>query len=165
MKYLTGSINKICCKTGIAGVMLFVASISLDGCDQSVGNILPVNSADVVVERFYGYISEAKISGGSTPLREAYKLISSKESHLSMARFVAIASKYPPGFKADVTNTVVNGLQARVTIAYKMQSAFSTYMVTTDVPLKLDNTTNTWKIDFTGEMDGQDKLIASKGSQ
>jgi hypothetical protein len=165
MKYSTGIFNKTRSKAGIAGVMLFFAFLAITGCEQSTGNVLPVEGAGVVVERFYDYISEAKIKGGATPLREAYKLISSKKSRLSQAKFIEIASKYPSGFRADITNAEINGAQARVTIAYKMPSAFGAYTVTTDIPLNLDTATNTWKIDFTGEMDGQEKLIASQGSQ
>jgi len=165
MKYSTGIIYKTRSKAGIAGVMLFFVFLAITGCEQSTGNTLPAEGADVVVERFYDYISEAKIKGGSTPLREAYKLISSEKSRLSQARFVEIAGKYPSGFKADITNTEVNGAKAKVTIAYKMPSAFEAYTVTTDVHLNLDMATNAWKIDFTGEMDGQEKLVADKGSQ
>ncbi len=165
MKYSTGIFNKIRSKAGVTGVMLFIVSLAITGCEQSTGNTLPVEGANVVVERFYDYISEAKIKGGSTPLREAYKLISSEKSRLSQAKFVEIASKYPSGFKADVTATEINGAQAKVIIAYKMPSAFEAYTVTTDVFLSLDTATNTWKIDFTGEMDGQENLAANKGSQ
>jgi len=165
MKYSTGIFNKTRSKTGLTGVILILASITITGCEQSTGSVLPAQGADVVVERFYDYISEARIKGGTTPLREAYKLISSKQSRLSQAKFIEIASKYPPGFKADITRTEINGAQAKVTIAYKMPSAFSAYTVTTDIPLNLDQATNTWKIDFTGEMDGQEKYVVSKGSQ
>jgi len=165
MKYSTGIFNKTRSMAGMTGVMLILAGFTITGCEQSTGNVLPAQGADVVVDQFYNYISEAKITGGTTPLREAYKLISSNKSHLSQAKFVEIASKYPPGFKADITSTEINGTQARVTIAYKMPSAFSPYTVTADIPLNLDEATNTWKIDFTGERDGQEKYVASKGSQ
>ena len=164
MKYSTGIFDKIQSKAGMTGALLILVIVIITGCEQSTGSILPEQGADVVVERFYDYISEAKITGGTTPLREAYKLISSN-SRLSQAKFIEIASKYPPGFKADITKTETNGVQAKVTIAYKMPSAFSDYTVTTDVPLNLDKATNSWKIDFTGENDGQEKLVAGKGSQ
>jgi len=165
MKYSTGIFNKTRSMAGVTGIMLILAGFTIAGCEQSTGSVFPAQGADVVVERFYNYISEAKLTGGATPLREAYKLISSNNSHLSQAKFVEITSKYPPGFKADITGTEINGTQARVTIAYKMPSAFSAYTVTTDIPLNLDEATNTWKIDFTGEMDGQEKYVARKGSQ
>ena len=165
MKYSTGIFNKIRSKADMAGVMLILAGVTVTGCEQSTGNVLPAQGADVVVERFYDYISEAKLTGGATPLREAYKLISSNNSRLSQAKFIEIASKYPPGFKADITKTEIYGTQAKVTIAYKMPSAFSAYTVTADIPLNLDDATNTWKIDFTGETDGQEKFVANKGSQ
>jgi len=165
MKYSTGIFYKTRSKAGMAGVMLLFVFLAITGCKQSTGNALPAEEAGAVVERFYDYISEAKIKGGSTPLREAYKLISSEKSRLSQARFIEIAGKYPSGFKADITNTEVNGAKAKVTIAYKMPSAFDAYTVTTDVHLNLDTATNTWKIDFTGEADGQEKLVENKGSQ
>ncbi len=165
MKYSIDILTKTHSKAGMTGVMLILAGVTITGCEQLTGNVLPEQGADVVVERFYEYISESKLTGGATPLREAYKLISSKESRLGEAKFVEITSKYPPGFKADITKTEINGAQAKVTIAYEMPSAFSAYTVTTDIPLNLDKATNTWKIDFTGEMDGQEKLVVSKGSQ
>jgi len=153
MKYSTGIFNKIHNRARLTGIVLILAGVIISGCEQSTGNVLPAQGADIVVERFYEYISEAKITGGATPLREAYKLISSKKSRLSQAKFVEIAGKYPSGFKADITRTEIKGTQ------------FSSYTVTTDIPLNLDKSTNTWKIDFTGEMDGQEKFVASKGSQ
>lgn len=163
MKYLTGIFDKTRHKAGMTAAMLILAGITLTACEQSTGSVQPARGADVVVGQFYEYISEAKIKGGTTPLREAYKLISSDKSHLSQAKFMEIASKYPPGFRAEITNTKISGTQATVTIAYKMPSAFSAYTVTTDIPLNLDKATNSWKIDFTGESDGQGNLIAKKG--
>ena len=165
MKYSTGIFDKIQSKAGMTGIMLILVIVIITGCEQSTGSVIPAQEADVVVERFYDYISEAKITGGTTPLREAYKLISSDKSRLSQAKFIEIASKYPPGFRADITKTEINGVQAKVTIAYKMPSAFSDYTVTTDIPLNLDEATNSWKIDFTGENDGQEQLVAGKGSR
>jgi len=152
-------------RTLTAGVMLIFVYAVLTGCEQSMGTAQPAEGAEVVAARFYEYISEAKIKGGTTPLREAYKLISSDNSRLSQAKFMEIASKYPPGFKADITGTEINGPKAIVTIAYKMPSAFDAYTVNTDIPLSVDKATNTWKIDFTGESDGQEKFIDNKGSQ
>lgn len=150
-------------RRGLTVAALFFAFFFMTGCEQSTGSVHPVQPADVVVEQFYEYISEAKIKGGTTPLREAYKLISHDKSYLSQAKFMEIASKYPPGFRADITNTKINGTQAMVSIAYKMPSAFDGgYTVTTDVPLRLDKVTNTWKIDFTGESDGQESFIENK---
>lgn len=152
----------------IAGVKLILACTvlaALTGCEKSIGTAHPVEGAEVVVERFYEYISEAKIKGGTTPLREAYKLISSDKSRLSQAKFMEIASKYPPGFKADITGMEINGSKAIVTIAYRMPSAFEAYTINTDIPLSVDKATNTWKIDFTGETDGQEKSIDNKGPQ
>ncbi len=157
--------NRIGIEAWITGVTLILVGVILSGCEPSTGKALPEQGADAVVEKFYEYISEAKITGGTTPLREAYKLISSEESRLSQARFVEIAGKYPPGFKADITGTELSGSRAVVTIAYEMPSAFSAYTVTTDIPLSVDEATNSWKIDFTGEMDGQEEFLTSKGQQ
>lgn len=167
MKYLTGIFNKTHSNASMTGIMLIFAAstiFTLSGCEQSTGSVLPAQGADVVVEQFYEYISESKIKGGTTPLREAYKLISNDQSRLSQAKFIEIARKYPPGFRADITSTKINGTTAMVSIAFKMPSAFdSAYTVTTDVSLRLDKATNTWKIDFTGESDGQENLIANQG--
>lgn len=150
-------------------VMLIFCCAVLTGCDESAGVALPPEGADVVVERFYEYISEAKIKGGTTPLREAYKLISSDKSRLSKAKFMEIVGKYPAGFKADIIGSEINGTMAKVSIAYKMPSAFDAYTVNTDVLLNLDKATNSWKIDFTGETSGEEKTVDNtvdnKGSQ
>lgn len=163
MKYSTDIFDKTRHKLGVTTAMLILACITLTACEQSTGSVQPVRGADVVVGQFYEYISEAKIKGGTTPLREAYKLIDSNKSRLSQAKFMEITGKYPPGFRAEITGTKINGTQAIVTIAYEMPSAFSAYTVTTDIPLNLDKATNTWKIDFTGESDGQGNLVANKG--
>jgi hypothetical protein len=155
------------CKTrsreGMA-VFMFAVVVFIAGCAPSAGGP-PAEGADVVVKKFYEHISNARIMGGTTPLREAYKLISSSKSRLSQARFMEIARKYPPAFNAEVVKTETKGKQAFVTITYKMPSMFGEYTVNTEIPLSVDETTNTWKIDFTGELDGQDQVALSKGKQ
>jgi len=146
---------------GTALVLIF-ASVPITGCESA--EALPSEAADVVVMKFYEYISEAGLRGGTIPLREAYKLTNSKGSRLSQAKFIEIARKYPPGFRVAIMKTEINGTQALVTIAYKMQSMFDEYTVKTVIPLSVDKSANTWKIDFTGESDGQEKYVTNKGA-
>ncbi len=149
-------------KVGLLVIVALCGAIA--GCGESEGS-MPSEGPDVVVKRFYEYISEAKIKGGVTPLREAYKLISSDMSRVSEAKFLEITNKYPPGFMVEIVETETDGRQASVTIAYKMQSMFDEYTVKTVIPLSVDDATNTWKIDFTGELDGQEKPVANKEPQ
>ena len=131
------------------------------GCGED--RPLPEEKAEAVVKKFYEYISEAKIMGGNLLIREAYKLISSKQSNLGQPKFIEIIDKYPSGFKVEIVGSVVKGRHADVTIEYKVPSAFGDMMaVRTGIPLNVDEETNTWKIDFTGETDGQDVAAIKK---
>jgi hypothetical protein len=119
---------------------------------------------ETVVQKFYEQISQAKIRGGTLLIREAYKLIDSERSNLSEARFVEIVQKYPSGFKVDVVDAEVAERHATVTVQYEVGSMFgNSFTVRNVVPVNVDEATNTWKIDFTGETDSQD-LAAAKAS-
>lgn len=62
---------------------------------------------------------------------------------------------------ADVGEVKINGTQAFVTISYRMPSMFDgEYTMTAKVPLTIDEPTNTWKVDFTGETYGMDRDAA-----
>jgi hypothetical protein len=132
--------------------------VSLTGCGQPGPASTPAEGPEVTVERFYAYISEAKLRGGGSPAREAFKLISSERSHLRVEQFLEVIKSYPPGFQADVGEVKINGTQAIVTISYQMPSMFNGgYTMTAAVPLTIDQNTSTWKVDFTGETYGMDK--------
>jgi hypothetical protein len=140
---------------------LFVLCVSLMGCGQENASRVPAEEPEVIVERFYGYISEAKIKGGGSPAREAFKLISAERSHLRVEQFLEVIKKYPPGFRVDVGEVRVNGTQAFVSISYEMPSIFAGgYTMDAKIPLTLDETTNTWTVDFTGETYGMDRDAA-----
>ncbi len=142
-----------------------VISLLVAGCGQESDTSGPVEGPEVVVERFYGYISEAKIKGGGTPAREAFKLINAEGSQYRIEQFLQVVQKYPPGFKADVGEARIDGVSALVTISYMMPSMFDEgYEMVTNIPLTIDAATNTWKIDFTGETYGMDREAAG-GSQ
>ena len=137
---------------------LVVLCVSLVGCSQGGAISVPAEGPEVVVERFYAYISEAKIRGGGSPAREAFKLISAERSRLRVEQFLQLIKKYPPGFKATIDEVKVDGVQAIATISYQMPSLFDGgYTMMAEVPLTIDKTTNTWKVDFTGETYGMDK--------
>ena len=140
---------------------LLVIYFSLTGCGQQDAVSTPGEGPEVVVDRFYAYISEAKIKGGGSPAREAFKLISAERSRLRVEQFLEVIKKYPPGFMADVGEAKINGTQAFVTIRYRMPSMFDgEYTMTAKVPLTIDEPTNTWKVDFTGETYGMDRDAA-----
>ncbi|MCP4326927.1 MAG: hypothetical protein GY791_00610 [Alphaproteobacteria bacterium] len=117
---------------------------------------LPEETAVSVVEKFYEYISEAKIRGGNLLINEAYKLTSGTQSRTDLALFLGIINRYPSGFKVETVESRVRDRHAIVTIEYEMPSSFGgIYTVRTDVHLNLDEETNTWKLDFRGDTDDQ----------
>lgn len=138
----------------IAMGMLF----SLSGCGGPANQPLPAEEPSVVAKRFYDFISDAGVQGGTLPLKEAYKMVSTR-NQMAEARFVDIAKKYPPGFRVDVVGVTIEQETKRATvqIEYKMASQFGgTYTVSDLLFLVVDAETNTWKVDFTGESDAQD---------
>ncbi len=127
---------------------------------------LPEETAVSVVERFYEYVSEAKIRGGNLGINEAYKLTSGDQSRTDQALFLGIVNRYPPGFKAEIIESRVQDKHAIVTIEYKMPSSFGgIYAVRTPVHLNLDQERNTWKLDFRGDTDDQDRESIAKTNQ
>jgi hypothetical protein len=136
------------------------------GCSNEAGTSnLPEQGPEVVAAQFYNYISEAKIKGGASPAKEAFKMIDSQASNLNVHQFLAIIKAYPPGFMAEIGKVEINGRQAIVDITYKMPSSFGgSYDVKGQIPLNLDKASNSWIIDFTGDTYGMKKaeFMASK---
>ena len=134
-------------------------NILIAGCGEFGDNRpLPAEKPEAVVKRFYELVSEAGIRGGTIPIKEAYKMIS-PQSQMHRSRFIGIIKKYPTGFKVDVVGSKVSKKERRavVTVEYKMASSFgSGYTVNTDLYLLVDEESDAWKIDFTGESDDQD---------
>lgn len=114
----------------------------------------PAESPEEVIKKFYAYIKE----GGPTTLGEAYKLCSSKHYKISEDRFKDIVSKYSKDMKVNIINSKVMKDRAVIKIECKVPSAFGgDFVQESDVNLDLDEKTNTWKIDFTGETQEQSK--------
>ncbi len=123
-------------------------------------------TAVVVVEKFFEYISEAKIRGGSLLINEAYMLTSGDRSRTDRARFMGIVNRYPPGFKAEIVESTVRDRHAIVTIEYQMPSSFGgSYAIRTSVHLNVDEVSNTWKLDFRGDSDNQDRESITKAME
>ena len=159
-----------------SGVKSLIAVLSLSGVvlvTVAWGNFagwgntdkpLPEQSPEVVVEKFYEYVSEAKIRGGSLLIREAFKLTSGDQSRYGQAKFLEVINNYPAGFKATIVKSDIQGWRAEVVIEYEMASLFGgAYKVNAVVPLIVDEETNTWKIDFRGDTDDQDLDKIRKG--
>ncbi len=148
---------------------LFALGVLLAGCEQESTAGIPAEGPEVVVKRFYDYITEAKIKGGASPAREAFKLISADRSRLVVQQFLEVIKKYPPGFSVKVGKAKINGTQALVDISYTMPSMFGDgYTMNEIIPLNVDTATNTWKVDFTGETYGADRestLAAARAGQ
>ncbi len=149
--------------SALAGAVLGLIGVAVIAGYQE-NTPLPDNKAEAVVEKFYEYISEARLRGGTRLIREAYKLIDSEQSKLSEAKFIEIVQKYPSGFRIEVVDAEVVERHADVTVEYKVPSMFGEgFTVRNVIPLNVDEATNTWKVDFTGETDSQD-LAAIKES-
>jgi hypothetical protein len=153
-------------KIALIGSILFAISILMAGCsNQSDSSNLPEKGPEVVAAQFYNYISEAKIRGGASPAKEAFKMIDSQASNLNVHQFLEVIKAYPPGFMAEIGKVEINGTQAIVAITYKMPSSFGgSYDVKGQIPLNLDKASNKWIIDFTGDTYGMKKaeFMASK---
>jgi len=137
---------------------------SLTGCGQQASEgTLPDEGPEVVIKRFYDYISEAKHKGGGSPASAAFKMISSERSRMVEGQFLEIIRGYPAEFSATVGEVEINGTQALVHISYKMPSMFDDgYTMNEKIPLTVDSATNTWKVDFTGETYGMEIAEAKK---
>ena len=151
----------------ICGIFIISTMAVITGCGQTgVSSATPSEGPEVVLKRFYGYIEEAKLKGGASPAREAFKLIDAEHSQLIVEQFLEVVKKYPPGFQAEVGEAEINGAQATVAISYKMASSFGGYYTVNEViPLVLDKKTNSWKVDFTGETDGMDRETVTENYQ
>lgn len=144
-------------KIAFIGSVLFAISMMMAACSNQT-SVLPEKGPEVVAEQFYNYISEAKIRGGASPAKEAFKLIDRQASNLNVHQFLEIIKSYPPGFMAEIGKVEINGTQAVVAITYKMPSSFGgSYDVKGAIPLNLDKASNSWIIDFTGDTYGMQK--------
>lgn len=138
---------------------IFVAvGLGISSCGGPVEKPLPKEKPEAVAKRFYEYISEAGIRGGTLTLKEAYKMVSVRD-RMSERRFIGVVKKYPPGFKVDIIDTKIRKeeRQAVVSIEYKMASMFGAgYTMSDELNLVVDEGSDVWKVDFTGESDAQD---------
>ncbi len=145
--------------------ILFAFANLLVGCgEKTAAPPLPQEKPETVVKQFYEHLSEAGIRGGNVSIQEAYKLVS-QHSQMHRQRFAGIIKQYPSGFMANIVKSSIDEEKrlAVVTIEYRMASMFGKgYLVNTDIPLVVDDKTNTWKIDFTGEFDDQDEASIRK---
>ena len=152
-------------KTTLAVALLVVAAASAMVITNS-NKPLPNEPAEAVAEKFYEYISQARIRGGTLLIREAYKLIDNERSRLSEARFIEIVQNYPSGFRVEIVNAEVVERHAEVTVEYQLASMFgSGFTVSNVIALNVDDATNTWKLDFTGETDSQDLATVKEAAQ
>lgn len=140
------------------GRILLILAIALTGCDMGDTSALPEDGPEVVTKRFYELISAAKMEGGTTTASEAYKLVDTRVSNLTVNQFLEIIKRYPEKFAVDVGKAEIKGTQALVHISYKLPSSFGgDYTVQEVLPLNVDPVTNTWKVDFTGDSYGMQK--------
>lgn len=135
------------------GLLLFfcILAISLGfiGCEKEPPSELP----EAVAKRFYGYISE----GGPAALDEAYKMIAERD-RLGRHQFTKVIKRYPPDFYVSVVGSTIEGDIATVKTEYRMSSLFGgDYKMRNILTLVLDDGTNSWKVDFTGETHEEDK--------
>jgi|SRR3972149_10659959 len=130
----------------LAIIILSSMNLLTSGCSKTSNQ--PAESPEDVVKRFYSYVQE----GGPTTLGEAYKLCSTKYYKLPEDRFKDVVSKYSKDMKVNVISSKIVKDRAVVKIECKVPSAFGgDFVQESDINLDLDEKTNTWKIDFTGE--------------
>ena len=145
--------------------ILLVLAIAIAGCGRDT-NALPEDGPETVTKRFYELISAAKLEGGTTTASEAYKMVDTRISNLNVNQFLEVIKRYPEKFAVDVGKVEIKGTQALVSISYKMPSSFGgEYTVQEVLPLNVDPTTNTWRIDFTGDTYGMQKDEAIEASK
>jgi len=145
--------------------VLLVLAIAIAGCGRDT-NALPEDGPETVTKRFYELISAAKLEGGTTTASEAYKMVDTRVSNLNVNQFLEVIKRYPEKFSVDVGKVEIKGTQALVAISYKMPSSFGgEYTVHEILPLNIDPTTNTWKVDFTGDTYGMQKDEAIEASK
>ncbi|MDP1996523.1 MAG: hypothetical protein Q8J90_04955 [Gallionella sp.] len=148
---------------------MLTLAIAVTGCDRlGDSSSLPEDGPEVVTKRFYELISAAKMEGGTTTASEAYKMVDIRISNLNLNQFLEIIKRYPEKFAVDVGKAEIKGTQALVHISYKLPSSFGgEYTVQEVLPLNVDPTTNTWKVDFTGDSYGmqKDEAIAASKSE
>ena len=147
--------------------LLFVFAIVITGCGpMGSTSALPDETPEAVTKRFYELISAAKLEGGSTTASEAFKLVDTRVSGWNVNQFLEVIKRYPEKFVVNVGKTEIKGTQALVAISYNLPSSFGgEYTVEEVVPLNIDPSSNTWKIDFTGDtygMQKDDAIAASK---
>jgi hypothetical protein len=165
MKFPKGLVGGRFRTTALAVAVLVVIAASAIAVTES-NRPLPNEPAEAVAEKFYEYISQARIRGGTLLIREAYKLIDTERSKMSEARFTEIVQKYPSGFRVEVVNAEIVERHAEVTVEYQLPSMFGNgYTVSNMIALNVDDATNTWKVDFTGETDSQDLAAVKEAAQ
>ena len=147
--------------------ILLVFTFAIAGCSRlGSTSSLPDESPEAITKRFYELISAAKKEGGTTTASEAYKMVDTKTSNLSVNQFLEVIKGYPEKFAVDVGKAEIKGTQALVAISYKMPSSFGgEYKVQEVLPLNIDPASNTWKIDFTGDSYGMQKDEAIEKSK
>lgn len=130
--------------------LLIITAFVFAGCSAN-GNSATIKTKEKpeeVVKKFYSYIAE----GGPTTLKEAYKLVSAKHYKLNEEQFKGITSQYSKDMKVNIVSSDIKRDIAIVNIEYSVPSAFGGNFTTqTELHLDLDEASNAWKIDFTGE--------------
>ncbi len=133
----------------MANILIIIAFV-FTGCTAN-GNSATVKvkeKPEDVVKKFYSYIAE----GGPTTLKEAYKLVSVKRYKLNEEQFKGITAQYSKDMKVNIVSSDIKKNIAIVNIEYSVPSAFGgDFKTQTEIHLDLDEASNTWKIDFTGE--------------
>lgn len=127
-------------------IIFCVIGLLASGCGKT--SKLPAEGPEDVVKKFYAYVKE----GGPTTIGEAYKLCSTKYYKQPEDRFRDIVSKYSKDMKVNIISSKIMKDRAVVKIESKSPSAFGgDFVQESDINLDLDEKTNSWKIDFTGE--------------
>ncbi len=133
----------------LVGLIIIVLLIGCSSFQQK----FPEETPEKVVDRFFKLLGE----GGPSSLAEARKMVSDRYYLPTEDNFKKWVDQYPASTKIkNLQSKIVKDKRdekiAQVTLEYTVPSDFGgTYTAKSSMNLILDNKTNSWKIDFTGE--------------
>ena len=152
-------------KTGIivSGISALLATAVLHGCSSGKKPVLPQETPQQVVEKFFSYLK----SGGKRTLEEAQRLTNTEDSVVNSETFRRWTEMYDPNTEITVVESKVlekpteaGNTVAEVQLEFKVPSSFGGFMTSRSLMhLILDKKTNTWKIDFLAETINEESFM------
>lgn len=147
----------------VSGLAALLSLSVLHGCSPGEKTVLPQETPQQVVEKFFSYLK----SGGKRTLEEAQRLTNTEESSVNSETFRRWTEMYDPNTEITVVGSKVlekpteaGETIAEVRLESKVPSSFGGFMTSTSLMhLILDKKTNTWKIDFLAETINEEGFV------